>query len=235
MSYNDVYKLRLDRYGLNYQQRIQTEREKTFEKLLLKSPYRIDFQYENETHPALLEKYRQDTLQTLQYLLTRIDLNIEPGTILMLPNKDAELRPWMIFYLECIKASGYNRYIVLKMNQEITMTAKDGSTQTMYAYLHGKGDTTLRNTDVSKSIIYEQDENSFYLITPRNDFIKKDLYVEVGEEPFKQSFRTMGFDIWSTQGVEYVTLDPVYKYDQTPSPAKSTGDLDTDFYWLNSN
>ena len=94
MSYfEDIYLKRLNRYGLNYQSRVQTMREKSFEALLMKSVYRIDFEYNDETEPGLLERYKQDESETRAYLLTRVSLNIPNGTILYLPNKDQELIP----------------------------------------------------------------------------------------------------------------------------------------------
>jgi hypothetical protein len=50
--------------------------------------YRVDFEYEHELHPALLERYKQDETQLMQYLLTQTNLNIPNGTILMIPDKD---------------------------------------------------------------------------------------------------------------------------------------------------
>ena len=58
--FEEIYLKRLNRYGYDYQSRIQNQREKVFEDLLLKSVYRVDFVYDNKTHPALLEKYKQD-------------------------------------------------------------------------------------------------------------------------------------------------------------------------------
>ena len=43
-------------------------------------------------------------------------------------NKDNIEVPWMVYYLEEIKASGYNKYIVLKMTHSLSWTARDGST-----------------------------------------------------------------------------------------------------------
>jgi hypothetical protein len=51
------------------------------------------------------------------------------------------------------------------------------------------------------------------MIMPKNPGIKKDNYYEIGEEPYVQPFRVMGFDVQSNPGVEYVTLEIVYKYD----------------------
>jgi len=55
----------------------------------------------------------------------------------MITDKDNNTVPWMIYYLENIKASGYNRYVVLKMTHFITWTARDGSEQSSYAYMYG--------------------------------------------------------------------------------------------------
>ena len=64
--FEDVYLKRLNRYGIDYQSRVQNKREKEFEDYLLKSVYRVDFEYEDAIHPRLLEKYKQDDTQTLQ-------------------------------------------------------------------------------------------------------------------------------------------------------------------------
>jgi hypothetical protein len=48
----------------------------------------VDFNFEGESHPGTLEKYKQDETQLMQYLLTRVSLNIPNGTILMIPDKD---------------------------------------------------------------------------------------------------------------------------------------------------
>ena len=111
--YEDVYLKRLNRYGFDYQSRVQAQREREFECKLLKSVYRVDFEYENELHPATLERYKQDETQLMQYLLTRVSLNIPNGTILMIPDKDNIEQPWLVYWLESIKASGYNKYIIL--------------------------------------------------------------------------------------------------------------------------
>ena len=118
--FEDVYLKRLNRYGYDYQSRIQAQREEVFEGLLLKSIYRVDFFYEDEMHPGLLERYKQDETETMQYLLTRVGLNMPNGTLLMIPDKDMKEQPWLVYWLESIKSSGYNRYIVLKMTHFIT-------------------------------------------------------------------------------------------------------------------
>lgn len=235
MSYLDVYKLRLNRYGLNYQQRIQTEREKSFDLYLLKSTYRVDFTYNDVVYGGSFEKYKQDETETLHYLLTQTSLNIPNGTILQLPDKDGNLKPWMVYYLEQIKASGYNRYIMLKMTHYLTWTARDKSVQHSWAYMYGQEDNMLKDEFKGRSrmdTFYTENLKSSFFVMPKNQFLKKDDYFIIGEKPFQEYYRVTGYDIQSSDGVEYVTIDPVYEYDNSPAPEKTESDKDTDFYWL---
>lgn len=231
--YEDVYLKRLNRYGYDYQSRVQAQREREFEGKLLKSIYRVDFEYDGETHPATLERFKQDETELTQYLLTRVSLNLPCGTILMIPDKDLVLQPWLVYWLESIKASGYNRYIVLKMTHQITWRDRDKNEQTSWCYLHGSGDSALKETLKTVGAMYAEDDNSRFVIMPLNENIKKEDYIEVGEGKLKEAYRVTGYDIHSTPGVEYVTLNPMYIKDQTPAPEAKPGDKDEDYYWLN--
>ena len=55
--FEDVYLKRLNRYGTDYQSRVQAQREREFEGKLLKSIYRVDFEYDGEARPATLERF----------------------------------------------------------------------------------------------------------------------------------------------------------------------------------
>ena len=234
-KYYNIYLKRLNRYGENYQTRIQNKREEEFEYYLLKSVYRIDFEYEDEIHPATFERYKQDETETLHYLLTRTTLNIPNGTILMIPDKDNKLKPWMIYYLEAIKASGYNRYVVLKMTHFITWKDRKQEERSSWAYLYGQENNMLKDELQSRSRAaarYTENLKLSFLIMPLNEFIKKDIYLEIGEDPFKEGYRVTGYDIQSSLGVEYVSIDPVYLYDTTPAPQRTPEDKDEDYFWL---
>ena len=234
--FEDVYLKRLNRYGYDYQSRVQAQREKVFEDLLLKSVYRVDFEYEDELHPALLERYKQDETQLMQYLLTRVSLNIPNGTVLMIPDKDMVEQPWLIYWLESIKASGYNRYIVLKMTHYINWHDRDGNVQFSWAYMYGQEDNMLKDEIRSRSrsdAIYAENLKSSFFIMPTNEFIRKDDYIEVGTGVLREGYRVTGYDINSTPGVEYITVDPVYLRDHTPTPEQTKEDDPADFYWLN--
>lgn len=236
MGYYDIYRLRLNRYGLDYQSRIQTEREKLFKLYLLKTVYRVEFLYDNETVVGSLEKYKQDDTKTLQYLLTEVDVNIPNGTVLMIPDKDGNNIPWMVYYLESIKASGYNRYIVVRMTHFLTWRARDGSTQTSWAYMYGQEDNMLKDELKSRSrmdTLYAENLKSSFFLMPLNAFVRKDDYFIIGEKPYQEYYRVTGYDIQSSQGVEYVTVDPIYEYDLTPPPEQTAQDDPAEFFWLN--
>lgn len=234
--FEDIYKKRVNRYGLDYQSRIQREREELFDLYLLKTIYRVDFLFEDEEVAGSLEKYKQDETQTLQYLLTKTNINIPNGTILMIPDKDKIKKPWLVYYLEDIKASGYNRYIVLKMTHYLTWTARDGSQQESWAYMYGQEDNMLKDEIRSRSrmdTIYAENLKMSFFVMPTTPKIKKDDYLEIGTGELKEQYRVTGYDIQSTPGVEYVTVDPTYEYDLTPAPQQQPGDSEDEFFWLN--
>ena len=234
--YEDVYLKRLNRYGYDYQSRVQAQREREFEGKLLRSVYRVDFEYEDEVHPATLERYKQDETELMQYLLTRVSLNIPNGTILMIPDKDLELQPWLVYWLESIKASGYNKYIVLKMTHHITWRDRDGREQTSWCYMYGQQDNMLKDELRSRSrmdTLYTENLKMSFFVMPTNEFLRRDDYLEIGEGALKEAYRVTGYDIQSTPGVEYVTVDPVYLRDNSPAPEQTEEDDPDDYYWLN--
>ena len=75
MSYYDIYQMRLNRFGYNYQERVQTEREKMFDLYLAKSIYKVEFEYNSKIRTGSLEKYQQTASKDLHYLLTMLVYN----------------------------------------------------------------------------------------------------------------------------------------------------------------
>lgn len=235
MEYYNIYNLRLGRYGADYQSRIQKKREKEFQLYLNKSVYRVEFDYNEQLVIGSFERYKQDETETLHYLLVPITVNMPGGTILQLPDKDNNLQPWMVYYLERIKASGYNRYIMLRLTHNLSWIARDGAKYSSLAYMYGQEDNMLKDELKSRSrmdTLYTENLKSSFFVIPRNQFLKKDDYLIVGNKPFQEYFRVTGYDIQSTEGVEYVTVDPVYEYDLTDAPEKTSEDNDSDFFWL---
>lgn len=234
--YEDVYLKRLNRYGIDFQSRMQRQREENFKLQLKKSVYYIDFEYGGETHEAELPPYKQNETKDLHYLLTDVHLNMPNGTVLMLPDKDGERVPWMIYWLEDYVASGYNRYIVLRMTHYLTWKNREGKKCNAWAYFYGQEDNMLKDELKSRSrnkALYTENLKLSFFITPRNVNIRKDDYLEVGDDELKEAYVVTGYDIQSTPGVEFVSVDPQYIRDLTEPPIQSAEDSDSDFFWIN--
>ena len=68
---------------------------------------------------------------------------------------------------------------------------------------------------------------------PRNEYLRKDDYMEVGEGPLKEAYVVTGYDIQSTPGVEFVSVDPQYIRDLTPPPEQTSSEDNDEFFWIN--
>lgn len=233
--FEDIYKKRVNRYGTNYQDRILNQRKELFEKYLLKTIYRVDFLYNDEMVPGSLERYKQDETETMQYLLVRLNMIIPFGTVLEITDSNGITNHWMIYWLENIKTSGYNRYVVLRMSHFLRWKDRENIERESWAYMYGQENNMLKDEIRSRSrmdVIYSENLKTSFFVMPKTPYIKRDIYLEVGEEPYLEAYRVTGYDIQSTEGVEYVTIDPVYIRDKSPIPTPEEGDDPDDYFWL---
>ncbi len=234
--YENVYLKRLNRYGIDFQSRMQGQREENFKRQLMKSVYYVNFDYDGEVREGELTPMRQNETKTMQYLLTDVHLDIPNGTVLFIPDKNYELRPWLIYYLEDMKASGYNRYIVLKMTHLLSWKDRSGELRETWAYFYGQEDNMLKDELKSRSrsrVLYTENLKLSFFIMPVNEFLRKDDYLEVGEGGLKEAYVVTGYDTQSTPGVEFVSVDPQYIRDLTPPPEQTEEDESSDFFWIN--
>ena len=218
MEYFDIYKKRLNRYGLDYQSRIPGQREHLFDLYLLKSVYRVEFDYKGQEIVGSLERYKQDETQTLQYLLVPIDVTFPVGTILNIDSGQNKEIPWMVYWLEEIKASGYNRYVVLRMTHTIKWKYNNEDRENL-VYLFGGENASLKDEIQSRSgafTLYSENQNLFSLIFPVDSDIKRDTYIKIDNSYTLESFVVTGYDTQSTPGVMYASLDPVPIRNETP-------------------
>ena len=231
MDYYEIYRRRLNRYGLDYQSRIQGQRERNFDDYLLKSIYRVDFWYNDTFTPASLERYKQDYTETQCYLLTQREVAIPNGTILQIESKDGTIKPWMVWWLEEIESSGYNKYVVLKMTHMLTWREPDGEVHEQWAYLSGPGTTMIYDTIKSSSgeALYKQNDNLHMFITPYHAELQIGSYLEVPYQETITAYVVQRTDVNSTPGVAYVTVDPSYIRNNSADGETATSASD---YWL---
>ena len=232
--YKTTYQRRLNRYGLDYQSRIQGQREQNFDNYLYKTIYRVDFEFENDLIPASLERNKQDYSETQAYLLTKVDVKIPNGTVLFIQSKNDEVTPWMVWWLEQIEASGYNKYVVLKMTHLLKWKTADGEVS-QWAYFSGPGTSTISDTlkQATGKPIYNENNNLHMFITTQHDSIDRDTYFEVTQGNITQGYNVREFDINSTPGVSYVSVDPVPLKGNKTEVVKTNTDSNDNFYWLN--
>lgn len=231
--YTDIYSKRLNRYGTDYQSRIEGIRAKEFEDFLLKSPNRVDFEFNGEMVAAVLEQYKQDYSETQGYLLTRKDLDIPNGTMIYLTNKEGQEGHWMVWWLEQIKTSGYHRYVILKMNC-ILEWQEEGQTKSSQAYFSSTGAKTIRDTVVEgfDKARFLENNNLYMFITTYQEAFVKDQYLEISNGKQRSSFRIVQFDHQATDGVSYLSVEEVAKKDFSPVPEATPDDKKEDFFWF---
>ena len=219
MEYYEIYRRRLNRYGLDYQSRIQGQRERNFDDYLLKSIYRVDFWYNDIFVPATLERYKQDYTETQCYLLTRRDIDISNGTIVMIESQNGITKPYMVWWKEEIEASGYNRYVVLKMTHLLTWRDAENMNHEQWAYFYGPGTSTISDTlkSASGEAIYKENNNLHMFITSYNKTLCRDVYFEIKQGETSGGYVVSEVDFTSTPGVAYVSVDPSYIRSQTYS------------------
>ena len=70
-------------------------------------------------------------------------MEIPTGTILMIESGNGTNKPWMIWWKEEIEASGYNRYVVLKMTHELTWRDAENVLHKQWVYFAGPGNSNI--------------------------------------------------------------------------------------------
>ena len=241
MEYFDIYKKRLNRYGEDYQTRIQTERERLFSLYLKKTTYLVEFTYNEELRYGSLEPYSQDNTKTLQYLLTPMSEELDIGTVLLLTNKKGQQWRYLVYFKDDHAANGYNKYAVLKITNLITWISRDKERCEVWAYFYGQEDNMLKDELKSRSrsqILYNENLKLSFFVCPLDNRIKKEDYFEIqitdsNNVTTTEAYVVTGFDKISTPGIEYVSVDPVYIYsdddDKKVIDEEYSGE---DYYWI---
>lgn len=209
-NYYEIYRKRLNRYGLDFQSRIQGARERDFSSYLLQTIYRVEFEYEGKVYYGSLEHDKQDYSETQAYLLTERSLLLPNGTIIEAKNSEGATSIWMIWWLEHLEASGYNRYIVLKMTHHLQILTNKVIVN-LWGYFSGPGKSKM--TDTLKSSkdqsVYLENNNLYQFITPYDENLKHEGYFTVSYKNTTTAYVIKELDVNSTPGVAYVSVDPV--------------------------
>lgn len=229
MSYWELYNKRINRFGDNPQDRIQTQREKVFEGLLKNSVYLTSFIYDGEEHPGLLRRFKENETDNFGYFLTRTSLVMPTGTILDITDMHNVQKQWLIVWLESIQASGYNRYIVINMTHSLTWLV-DQTSHTAPCHLFNRSRLILYDEARTKfgRSTYMENNALYSMIMPAVPEFAKHQFFDMGED----HFHVANLDRQTTEGIYYVSVDPIYQVDHTPAPIQPDGDTSDDYAWI---
>lgn len=230
MSYFDIYKKRMNRYGDNATDRLEKGRQQNFEKFLYQSPHYTKFQYKNKEVECVFEPSSQDETKTVMHVLCRVGEKFNPGDIVTICGKR-----YMFWYWDERQDSGYNRWNVIKLSQYIEWLNEDGSTWSNEAYIFSQQTNMLKNELKSRSrsaTLYLENLKLDFMIMPSDKNLEIGSYLVIKINDMSRAERVTGIDFLSTPGVMYVSMDPTIERDLTLPPEKKPEDDDNDYFWL---
>ena len=230
MSYFDIYKKRMNRYGNNATDRLEKGRQQNFEKFLHQSPHYTKFQYKDKEVECVFEPSSQDETKTVMHVLCRVGEKFNPGDIVTICGKR-----YMFWYWDERQDSGYNRWNVIKLSQHIEWLNEDGSTWSNEAYIFSQQTNMLKNELKSRSrsaTLYLENLKLDFMIMPSDKNLEIGSYLVIKINDMSRAERVTGIDFLSTPGVMYVSMDPTIERDLTSPPEKKPEDDDNDYFWL---
>lgn len=230
MSYFDIYKKRINRYGDNATDRLEKGRQQNFEKFLHQSPHYTKFQYKDKEVECVFEPSSQDETKTVMHVLCRVGEKFNPGDIVTICGKR-----YMFWYWDERQDSGYNRWNVIKLSQHIEWLNEDGSTWSNEAYIFSQQTNMLKNELKSRSrsaTLYLENLKLDFMIMPSDKNLEIGSYLVIKIDDMSRAERVTGIDFLSTPGVMYVSMDPTIERDLTSPPEKKPEDDDNDYFWL---
>ena len=228
--YEEVYKKRLNRNGETAAERLNKGREANFEKFLRQSPHYVCFNHKGKEIEGVLEPSSQTQAKTVMHLLCRVSDKFAAGDIAEIAGER-----FLFWYWDERRDSGYNRWTLLSLSQEIEWINEDGSIHKNEAYIFGQMNNMLKNELKSRSrsaTLYLENLKLEFMIMPTDKEMKVNSYISIEVTGIKKNYRVTGFDHVSTPGIMYVSMDPTIERDFTPAPEQKEGDNPDDYFWL---
>ena len=210
--FTDVYLKRINKHGDDLQSRIHGKMACDFKNKLEKSVNRVDmFGYQDKNKKigvGILETKKISEKETINYLLTEIDDEYKNGFMFYTIRPfSKEKQAWLVLFKEQYETIGYNRYIVILLENELQWIGEDGLIHSSYVHYIGSMDGTVKDKfSVIHNVATGIPSKSLEMICSFNETIKRDLRINISGE----TWRVCGFDKISVPGVMYVTLEEDY-------------------------
>lgn len=229
--FNDIYKKRINRYGTNWQERMQGKREANFENYLLKTTTKVTFLYDFKDIEGSLERYKQDKSQTLMYLLLRIEDKLQIGDIIFIENIYGKNYHFLVYYEEDTASSGYNRYILIKLNKYIEVQNIDKDNQYFMGYFYRSGNSIFDLMDATSIPLFQENNRKYYIITSFDKTITPNTYITINTNDKIQYFKIETIDYFSIKNIMQLELVIHSDIDLSPNPNYEK-DKKEEFFWL---
>lgn len=221
--YEDVYKLRLNRFGDNFADRVKGQRIADFQQYKARSTMKVDIITDELEFSGVFKPNKQDNSETTKWLLTDLDVKLTGGLILNINDKY-----WMVMYLKEDDSKGYNKYLMLKMSHLITWRDRDGIEHQQHGYFFSKMDRIIYDIVRSSSgdPEYREPNKESHIIMPFSPYLKRQDYLFIDDE----GYFVTGYDRSSTPGVCYYSLKQTYEHTIEDKP--ETEEDDPNGFWL---
>ena len=210
--FTDVYLKRINKHGNDLQSRIHGKMACDFKNKLEKSVNRVDmFGYQDKNKKigvGILETKKISEKETINYLLTEIDDEYKNGFMFYTIRPfSKEKQVWLVLFKEQYETIGYNRYIVVLLENELQWIGEDGLIHSSFVHYIGSMDGTVKDKfSVVHNVATGVPSKSLEMICSFNETIKRDLRINISGE----TWRVCGFDKISVPGIMYVTLEEDY-------------------------
>lgn len=208
-SYFDYYKSRIMHDGYDEQERISTRLARDFEHLLKTSPDSVDITYDGGMYDAVLNSGNsrvgaQTERKVIQYLLTRLDLELPEGAVFDMEQRiTGEQTTWIVLHREIHSYYGYYKYKIVELDYKVNYVDEYGVLHTVPAYINGTGEFDIKEYfRYSLNTISEVPNRALNFIWAANPDIKQGVRIMIGDEVWK----VVDSDKISIPGVYYSTL-----------------------------
>ena len=208
----DVYQKRVNRFGDNIQSRVHGKMEYDFELKLKKSVNRVelfdDINAQQNFDVAIFETNTINETENVNYLCTRTTSVFDNGYVFYtIKPFTRDKQAWMVLYREQYQTIGYNRYVVVLLENELKWIGKDGLFHTSYVHYVGDKEGKIKsNFKINYEVAVDTPSKTLFMICPKSSFIHRDLKMNISDE----TWRVSGYDKISVPGVMYVTLEEDY-------------------------
>lgn len=210
--YKDVYLKRINQYGTNIQERIQSKKEYGFKYFKDKSPNKVEVIFEENDWEGVLQIQESSEKEVFSYLLMDKNVMLSDGDIIdTVQFVDKKRQTWIVFHLDTFTSIGYNRYQIVELDRTIRWI-NDGAVCEALCHVTGSG-ANLRDKSITEKFTISWDiaavsipNKIMNLVMKTNSNLKKGTRILVEDETWKVT----GIDKVSVPGVSYITLKEDY-------------------------